>query len=122
MCRSASILLALMALQGCAAHWINDPSPTVKNLINDLRLQGYVCEAGMVDVSCRQQDAYPIKAPMLCSSSGGCVPQMGKMATSVYVIGQDDRGMPTIKHHVAISDEAPADQGKSRAATPQTAE
>lgn len=122
MSRTASILLALMALQGCAAHWINDPSPTVKNLINDLRLQGYVCEAGMFEVSCRQHEAYAIKAPMLCSSSVGCVPQTGQLATSVYVIGQDDRGMPIIKHHVAISDEEPVIQNKPRTSPPQTAE
>lgn len=96
--RKQHLVAALMAvaLSGCAAAWLNDPSPATVNLINDLKLEGFECKAGFSSVECRQITAYIEKSPMICTSSTGCVPQPCLDVRIVYDITQAKDGIPGI--------------------------
>lgn len=60
--RSSLIIWAVL-VSGCAAGWIQNPSSTTRNLVEDLKLEGYVCKAKWSAIECRQEKPYEKKAP-----------------------------------------------------------
>ena len=85
---------------GCAARWIEEPSPQVKGLVNDLKLEGYECKARLDDIVCRQGTPYRQKQPKLCDSKNGCVPQADFLVYNVYFLAQQGNGIPRITQEV----------------------
>jgi hypothetical protein len=90
---------ALMSA-GCAAPWINEPSPQVRGLVNDLKLEGYECKARLEDIVCRQGTPYRQKQPKLCDSKTGCVAQADLLVYNVYFLAQQGNGIPRITQEV----------------------
>ncbi|HBO6306046.1 TPA: hypothetical protein L4741_005634 [Pseudomonas aeruginosa] len=91
-----ALLGGIFLVGGCSSAWIANPSPTTRNLVDDLKLEGYVCKALRTSIECRQEKPYMKKAPKVCTSSTGCVEQPGEMVTNVYSIEQDDYGIPGV--------------------------
>ncbi|HHH9443137.1 TPA: hypothetical protein ACP32N_005125 [Pseudomonas aeruginosa] len=96
----AAFAAVLLLIGGCSAAWIQNPSSTTRNLVDDLKLEGYVCKAHWSTIECRQEKPYEKKAPMVCTSAAGCVPQPGELVTNVYSISQDDYGIPAVQQWV----------------------
>lgn len=93
---AALILGALGCLAGCTSGWINDPSPTTANLINDLKLEGFKCHAGFSNIECKQSEAFVEKSSKICTAEGGCVAQPCHDVRVVYLITQARDGIPGI--------------------------
>ncbi|MBM3105647.1 hypothetical protein IIE18_10900 [Pseudomonas sp. V1] len=96
----ASLLLAAVIVSGCAASWIQSPSPTTRNLVEDLKLEGYICKATYSAIECRQEKPYVKKAPKVCTSEKGCVEQPSELVTNVFSIVEDSFGIPKMKQWV----------------------
>jgi hypothetical protein len=93
--------MALCAfMSGCASSWIADPSPATRNLVNDLRLDGFDCNARLSDIECMQKEPLRQKQPSKCDSSKGCVEQPALLLYNRYHIVQQDSGIPTVQHDV----------------------
>lgn len=90
------LLVAVASVSGCTSAWINDPSPSTADLVNDLKLEGFTCKAGFSTIVCRQTEAYVEKAAKICSSEKGCVPQPCHDVRIVYEITQASDGIPGI--------------------------
>ncbi len=97
--RSSLIIWAVL-VSGCAAGWIQNPSSTTRNLVEDLKLEGFVCKAKWSAIECRQEKPYEKKAPKICTSEKGCVEQPGELITNVYSIEQDAYGIPAVRQWV----------------------
>ncbi len=99
--RKTQIALALCALlTGCASAWIKEPSPATRNLVNDLRLDGFDCKARLSDIECVQIDPLKRKQASKCDSKNGCVEQPSILLYNRYRIEQQDNGIPTVHHDV----------------------
>ncbi|PBV09002.1 hypothetical protein CJU35_03880 [Pseudomonas aeruginosa] len=94
----AIALCALIA--GCTSSWIADPSPATRNLVNDLRLDGFECNARLSTIECIQKEPVRQKQPSKCDSSKGCVEQPALLLYNRYHIEQQDTGIPTVHHDV----------------------
>ncbi|WGK63413.1 hypothetical protein QAO71_17885 (plasmid) [Halopseudomonas sp. SMJS2] len=92
-----SLFLAAF-LSGCASNWINSPSQQTLNFVNDLKLEGYTCQARLSDIVCSQTTPMKQKAPALCTSDAGCVDQPGHEIRNVYYITEKGNGIPKIRH------------------------
>ena len=99
--RNTNIALALCALlTGCASAWINEPSPATRNLVNDLRLDGFECKARHSDIECVQIDPLKRKQASKCDSTNGCVEQPTLLIYNRYRIKQEPSGIPSVQHDV----------------------
>jgi hypothetical protein len=83
-------------LAGCTAGWIEEPSQPTVNLVNDLKLEGFSCAAGLSAITCRQIDPYVEKSSKLCSAEKGCVKQPCHDVRIVYSIKQMPGGIPAV--------------------------
>lgn len=92
----ALVLGVALLVAGCTSAWINEPSPTTANLINDLKLEGFNCHAGFSSIECKQAEALVEKSSMVCTAEGGCVPQPCHDVRMVYTITQARDGIPGI--------------------------
>lgn len=95
-----SIVVGALLLTGCASEWIDNPSPSTRNLVNDLRLEGYDCKARMSDIECTQIEPMRNKQLSKCDSTKGCVKQPDVLIYNRYRIDQPANGIPTLKHDI----------------------
>lgn len=95
--RTVLIIAILSGLSGCTSGWISDPSPSTESLINDLKIEGFTCKAGLSAIECRQIEPYIERSPKICSSADGCVKQPCHDVRVVYEIRQGPSGIPGIK-------------------------
>lgn len=86
----------VLSLTGCAAGWLNSPSPATENLVHDLKLEGFECTARLSSVLCSQSEAYIERSAMICTSAGGCVKQPCHDIRMVYEIRERENGIPSI--------------------------
>lgn len=91
---------ACLLTAGCASGWIENPSPSTRSLVNDLRLEGFECKARYSDIECLQTEPLRNKQPAKCDGENGCIPQPDILVFNRYQIDQPDSGVPTIKHDV----------------------
>jgi hypothetical protein len=85
-------------LAGCTSSWIENPSPSTRDLIRDLRLEGFECKAGYSQIECIQIEPLRNKQPAKCDSVKGCVEQPNVLVYNRYHITQQDSGIPGLKH------------------------
>lgn len=97
---AALLLLAFATLTGCTSAWINEPSPSTADLINDLKLEGFKCRAGFSSIVCRQTEAFVEKSAKVCTAQEGCVPQPCHDVRAVYEITQANDGVPGIAQSI----------------------
>lgn len=83
---------------GCTAGWIHHPSPQTKALVDDLKLEGFTCNANHTSVVCVQTEPLRNKRPSKCDSQRGCVRQPDQLIYNRYIIKQDASGVPGIQH------------------------
>lgn len=88
--------MAFLLMSGCTAKWLSEPSPATANLVNDLKLEGFECRAGLASIKCRQREALIEKSGKVCSASGGCVAQPCHDVRTLYEITQRANGIPGI--------------------------
>lgn len=93
-----AVSFALIA--GCTSGWIDNPSPSTRNLVNDLRLEGFECKARFSDIDCVQIEPLRNKQPAKCNAEHGCIPQPDILVYNRYRIDQPDSGVPTLKHDI----------------------
>lgn len=98
--RVSVLTAATFGLFGCASAWISHPSPQVKNLVNDLRLDGFECKSRTSDIECRQIQPMREKQPSKCDSKNGCIDQPYHLLNNVYVIKEQANGIPKINHRI----------------------
>jgi hypothetical protein len=72
--------------------------------VNDLKLEGYDCNAGMSQIVCTQITPMIEKAPAICTSEAGCVEQPGHELRNVYVITEQGNGIPKIRQSIERKD------------------
>jgi hypothetical protein len=90
----------LATLAGCTSSWIADPSPSTRNLINDLRLEGYDCNARMSDIECIQKEPNVRHQASKCDSANGCIAQPNILVYNRYIIAQPSSGIPSLSHDI----------------------
>jgi hypothetical protein len=105
----------LLLSSGCTARWIEEPSPQVKDLVNDLKLDGFECKAGSDEVVCKQgvpfcekqpalcdskNVAFCEKNPSLCVSNTGCIAQPYFLIYNLYFLKQQGNGIPAIRQEI----------------------
>lgn len=100
MFKTACLIALALTIQGCAGAWIAQPSATTKNLVNDLRLDGFECDVDGGEIVCLQTEPHRNKQPARCDSKRGCQHISDKLLFNRYRITQDSHGMPGIKHDV----------------------
>ena len=91
-------ITACSVLAGCTNSWIVNPSPSTRELVNDLRLEGFECNARFSEVECVQIEPLRNKQPSICDSKKGCVAQPDVLIYNRYHITQKDTGIPGITH------------------------
>ncbi|MFL1449305.1 hypothetical protein ACI77O_12990 [Pseudomonas tritici] len=106
-------LTTLSLLYGCASSWINDPSPSTRNLVNDLRLEGFECNARYSDIECIQGEPLRNKQAAKCTAANGCIEQPDKLVYNRYLIDQQSSGIPSIHHEIVEQIEGKLIGGKS---------
>lgn len=94
------LLLGGLFISGCTSAWIENPSPTIRNLVNDLRLEGFDCKARYSDIECTQAEPLRNKQPAKCDTEKGCVKQPDVLVYNRYHIEQLDNGLPSLKHEI----------------------
>lgn len=87
-----------LVVAGCTSAWIENPSPSTRNLVNDLRLEGFECDAHSSYIECLQVEPMRNKQAAKCSAGQGCVEQPDILVFNRYRIQQPDNGVPTLKH------------------------
>jgi hypothetical protein len=92
--------VSALLLSGCTSGWINDPSPSTRSLVNDLRLEGFECKARYSNIECLQIEPLRSKQASKCSAEKGCIEQPDKLIFNRYLIDQQSSGIPTIQHNV----------------------
>lgn len=85
-------------LTGCAAGWISDPSPQVRDFVSDLRLEGFDCNAKFSNIECVQMNPMRESQPSQCDSKRGCIAQPDHLIYNVYKVGQTATGVPEVEH------------------------
>lgn len=98
--KNSALIILVAALSGCASQWIDSPSQQTLSFVNDLKLEGYACEARLSDIVCTQITPMTQKAPALCTSEGGCIEQPGHEIRNVYYITEKGNGIPKIRHTI----------------------
>ncbi len=93
LCLAIPLLVA-----GCTSAWIANPSPSTRNLVNDLRLEGFECNARGSYIECVQAEPMRNKQAAKCSAGHGCVEQPDILVFNRYRIQQPESGIPTLKH------------------------
>jgi hypothetical protein len=93
-----SAFIFFTSLAGCTSNWILNPSPSTRDLVRDLRLEGFECNAGLSEIECVQIEPQRNKQPAKCDSVRGCVDQPDILVYNRYHIIQQDSGIPGIKH------------------------
>lgn len=98
-------------LAGCASAWISNPSPQVRALVNDLRLEGFQCKARFSSIECMQKEPMRNKRPAKCKSktahSGSvCVKQPDQLIYNRYTIVQQDSGIPSLSHDLVVREDS----------------
>lgn len=94
-------LIAVCGLiTGCASGWIENPSPSTRNTVNDLRLEGFECKARHSDIECVQKEPLRNKQAAKCNGEHGCDPQPDILVYNRYRIEQKDSGIPSLQHDV----------------------
>lgn len=93
-------LLGSLFVSGCTSAWIENPSPTTRNLVNDLRLEGFDCKARHSNIECMQNEPLRNKQPAKCDAENGCVKQPDILVYNRYYIEQLDNGLPSLKHEI----------------------
>lgn len=88
------------ALAGCTSSWIVEPSQPTVNLINDLKLEGFTCNAGLSAITCRQTDPYVEKSSKICTADKGCIKQPCHDVRILYSIRQLPGGLPAVDQTV----------------------
>lgn len=96
--KASAILVFAALLSSCASKWIDSPSQQTLNFVNDLKLEGYECQARLSDIVCTQIIPMKQKAPAICTSEAGCVEQPGHEIRNVYYITEKGNGIPKIRH------------------------
>ncbi|MAG65045.1 MAG: hypothetical protein CMK74_04120 [Pseudomonadales bacterium] len=96
--KALATLLVAALLSSCASKWIDSPSQQTLNFVNDLKLEGYECQARFSDIMCMQSSPMIQKAPAICTSEDGCVEQPGHEIRNVYFISEKGNGIPNIRH------------------------
>ncbi|MPQ69247.1 hypothetical protein [Pseudomonas sp. MWU12-2323] len=91
-------IIACAALAGCTNSWIENPSPSTRGLVNDLRLEGFECNARFSEVECVEIVPMRNKQPALCDSKKGCIAQPDVLIYNRYHITQVDSGIPGLTH------------------------
>lgn len=94
------LILGCLCVAGCTSAWIENPSPTTRNLVNDLRLEGFDCNARHSEIECLQAEPLRNKQPAKCDSVKGCVDQPDVLIYNRYHIQQQDNGLPSLKHEI----------------------
>ena len=90
-------LISCAFLAGCTSGWIENPSPSTRALVNDLRLEGFECSAGFSEVECIEIEPVKSKQSAKCDSQRGCIEQPDLLIYNRYRITQQDSGMPSMK-------------------------
>lgn len=102
-----ALLASIVIIQGCASAWISNPSPVTRDLIHDLRLEGYTCIAKTSAIICTQTVPHHTKQPAICSGDHGCIEQPDLLTANQYTVTQQPDGIPSISHRV-VREEAPS--------------
>lgn len=100
MIKAWPLVMSCILVSGCASAWIDNPSPSTRNLVNDLRLEGFECKAHYSDIECLQIEPLRNKQPAKCDSKKGCIEQPDILVYNRYRIDQPASGIPTLKHDV----------------------
>ena len=87
-----------LLVAGCTSAWIENPSPSTRNLVNDLRLEGFECNAHARYIECVQAEPMRNKQSAKCSAGKGCVEQPDILVFNRYRIQQPESGIPTLQH------------------------
>lgn len=103
--KSSLALSATFLLTACASAWINNPSPPTRGLINDLRLEGFQCDAKATSILCVQSVPLVKKQPSICSADKGCIKQPNKLIYNAYEVVQQADGIPSFTHQLIEEDE-----------------
>lgn len=98
--KSCFVVATFGLMTGCASSWIDNPSPSTRNTVNDLRLEGFECKARYSDIECVQIEPLRNKQAAKCNSQDGCVPQADILVFNRYRIQQQDTGIPSLQHDV----------------------
>jgi len=94
------VVAASGLITGCASSWIENPSPSTRNTVNDLRLEGFDCKARHSDIECLQIEPLRNKQPAKCDAKHGCIPEPDILVFNRYRIEQQNNGIPSLKHDV----------------------
>lgn len=94
------VIAACGLIAACTSSWIENPSPSTRNTVNDLRLEGYECKARYSDIECIQTEPLRNKQNAKCDGQHGCTPQPDILLFNRYRIEQQDNGIPSFKHDV----------------------
>lgn len=98
--RTCFVVAACGIITGCVSGWIENPSPSTRNTVNDLRLEGFECKARYSDIECMQIEPLRNKQAAKCDGKNGCTPQPDILIFNRYRIEQQENGIPTIEHSV----------------------
>lgn len=98
--KTCFVVAACGLITGCMSGWIENPSPSTRNTVNDLRLEGFECKARYSDIECLQSEPLRHKQAAKCSAEKGCQPQPDVLVSNRYRIKQQDNGIPTIHHDI----------------------
>lgn len=91
-------IITCTVLAGCTSSWIKNPSPSTRALVNDMRLEGFECNAGFSEVECVEIEPLRNKQPAKCDSKKGCIAQPDVLIYNRYHITQQDSGIPGFTH------------------------
>jgi hypothetical protein len=112
---AALIAGLVLIVSGCTERWIEEPSPQVQGLVNDLKLDGFKCKAASDEIVCKQGVPFCEKQPALCDSKNvpfceknpsmcvsqnGCIAQPYFLIYNLYFLKQQGNGLPTIRQEI----------------------
>lgn len=98
--RFITVFAAAMLMAGCSSAYIQNPGPQTRNLVQDLRLEGFNCIAYYRDIICTERNPSIQKQPSKCSSRKGCVAQPDLVLVNQYEIREEGSGVPSVKHRM----------------------